>query len=131
MRQLPVAELERRLAAGDPPLLLDVRAPAEFAVSHLRGARRAASEAEALALLAEEPRDREIVLYCSLGLRSSHLARALQRHGFHRVANLEGSIFAWANAGLPVHRDEERVREVHPFDARWGRYLDPALRARP
>jgi hypothetical protein len=37
-------------------------------------------------------------------------------------------VFEWANSGYPVFRDGEAVREVHPFDAEWGRLLDPELR---
>ncbi len=45
------------------------------------------------------------------------------------MQNLKGSIFQWANEGRPVVRDGEPVREVHPYDAVWGRLLDRDLRA--
>ena len=120
-----VDELASRMERGDPaPLLLDARAEEEFAVSHLDGARRAQTLDEALALLPGESRAREIVVYCSVGYRSAHLARDLQQAGYTNVANLEGSIFAWANAGRPVYRGGEPVREVHPYDEEWGRFLE-------
>jgi rhodanese-related sulfurtransferase len=122
-----VDELAERMQAGERPLLVDVRSQAEFAVSHLAGARRAETQAEAEALLAGEPREREVILYCSVGVRSGHLAEALRRAGWTNVRNLEGSIFAWANAGHPVWRDGERVREVHPYDEHWGRLLERSL----
>lgn len=124
---IDVDELAARMRAGERPMLLDVRAEEEFAVSHLEGARRAETKEEAEALLAGEPREREVILYCSVGVRSGHLAEVLRREGWTNVRDLEGSIFAWANAGHPVWRDGERVREVHPYDEEWGRLLERSL----
>ena len=124
-------ELEVRLAKDGPaPLLLDVRQPAEYEVSHLRGAHRAATIQEAQARLADSPRDREVVVYCSVGMRSAALAEALTKAGYTNVRNLEGSIFEWANTGRAVYRGDKAVREVHPFDEKWGRLLDEELHAK-
>jgi rhodanese-related sulfurtransferase len=119
--------LAARMQAGETPLLLDVRSEAEFAVSHLEGARRAETLEAAQALLAGEPREREVILYCSVGVRSGRLAEDLRRAGWTNVRDLEGSIFAWANAGHPVWRDGRQVREVHPYDEHWGRLLERSL----
>jgi rhodanese-related sulfurtransferase len=130
--QVAQVSVEELLAAeSDPgPLLLDARSGREFATSHLRGARHAPDEAAALAALAGVDPEREIVVYCSVGLRSSALAARLGARGFAHVANLEGGIFAWANAGQPTYRGEERVDGVDPFDERWGALLAPERRAR-
>ena len=136
VRQIDSAELESRLAGTETrrPLLLDVRRPDEYAVSHLPGAFQLdpdLSEAEEL-LVALPPGTAEatpIVLYCSVGYRSSRMAQRLMELGFEDVANLEGSIFEWANRGLPLVRGDESVSLVHPYDPRWGRLLDPRHRA--
>ncbi len=112
------------------PLLLDVREKEEYAVSHLEGALLATSEKEALQALEGIAPDQPVVLYCSVGYRSSELAGFLQKRGFENVYNLEGSIFAWANEGRSVFRGDERVDEVHPYDRVWGKLLKKALRAR-
>lgn len=109
------------------PLLLDVRAPDEYAVSHLAGAVRVDPGLEDLAPLEGVAKAAPIVVYCSVGYRSAALARRLQQAGFTNVRNLEGSIFAWANAGHPVYRAGRRVRVVHPYDRLWGLLLDDAL----
>ncbi len=109
------------------PLLLDVREDEEYVVSHLKAARQSVSEQEALDILKNVPKDTLIVLYCSVGYRSSKLAKKLKTHGFTNVYNLEGSIFEWANRGLPVFRGDRQVNAVHPFDETWGRLLDRAL----
>jgi len=112
------------------PLLLDVREKEEYEVSHLEGALLATSEKEALLALEGVPPDRPVVLYCSVGYRSSEMAGYLAKKGFRKVYNLEGSIFAWANEGRPVYRGGERAHLVHPYDRIWGKLLKKALRAR-
>ncbi len=109
-------------------LLFDVRAPEEYAVSHLPGARPARSRDEALRALQGVSSNQRIVLYCSVGYRSSELARFLGKKGYTEVYNLEGSIFAWANEGRPVFRGKERVNVVHRYDRHWGRLLKKSLR---
>jgi rhodanese-related sulfurtransferase len=132
VRHVSIGELATRLEReGKPPLLLDVRAPEEFAVSHLAGARSADTLGKALSVLGDAPKDGEIVVYCSVGYRSSALAEELSRKGYTGVRNLEGSIFAWANSGRPVVRGEARVERVHPYDRKWGRLLDRRLWSDP
>lgn len=129
-------------ATRPPPLLLDVRTPEEFAVSHLPGAMRVQTVAEARAALrralaagerppaaADAPYPYSIVTYCSVGWRSSELAAQLVADGIAtEVVNLEGSIFAWANAGHPVVQNGQPANRVHPFDRHWGQLLDARVR---
>jgi rhodanese-related sulfurtransferase len=129
--QVSTTELRDRMQREQDVLLLDARAGEEYAVSHLAGARPAPTESEALRVLDGVAKDRRIVAYCSVGYRSSDLAQKLGARGFTNVHNLEGSIFEWANAGYPLYRGDERVREVHPFDAHWGRLLERDLWSPP
>ncbi len=115
-----------------PPVLLDVRQPEEYAVSHLPGAVRVDPDASAEVLrdtLAAFDADRPVVLYCSVGYRSARLAERLETAG-RPALNLDGSIFRWASEGRLVVRNETVVREVHPYDALWGRLLPRDLRAK-
>lgn len=107
------------------PQIVDARSEAEFAVSHLAGARRIDAKSTASdALSAMEP-GRPIVIYCSAGYRGATLARRLLRAGRREVWNLEGGIFAWANAGLPIERDGQNAQEVHPYLRVFSRLLKP------
>jgi rhodanese-related sulfurtransferase len=117
-------------ATAERPLLLDVREKEEYEVSHLKGAVPALTEKEALQALEGVSPDQPVVLYCSVGYRSSEMAGFLQKRGFGKVYNLEGSIFAWANEGRPIYRGDERVHKVHPYDRVWGKLLKKVLRAR-
>lgn len=120
VRQISPATLSEWLNSAKP-LLLDVRSPAEYAVSHLLGARLIDPEASKLDL----PKDAPIVTYCSVGYRSTRLADRLQSAGFSQIANLEGSIFQWANEQRPVYQNGERVWRVHPYSRLWGHLLNP------
>ena len=71
----------------DGALLLDVRTPAEF-----RGMKLPESENAPLGSLNPEklPKDRDILVYCASGMRSTSAVRQLKTMGFERVWNLGG-----------------------------------------
>lgn len=129
VQHVSVEELNRTLASGAAPVLFDVREEAEYSVSHLPGAHRVQPGSDAAALTEALEPDTPIVAYCSVGYRSSELVQKLTELGFTNVKNLDHSIFAWANGGFAVERDGEEVREVHPFDDKWGTLLHEDLRA--
>ncbi|MGB7087285.1 MAG: rhodanese-like domain-containing protein [Phormidesmis sp.] len=105
-------------------LMIDTRTAAEYAVSHLPGAYRAETVAAAEAIVAankvetQSGEQRPTVLYCSVGYRSGRLGEALQTAG-HRVANLEGSIFQWANEGRSLLSNGQPTQQVHPYNRLW------------
>jgi rhodanese-related sulfurtransferase len=129
VRQMTVAELQRAMLNHPRPVLVDARAREEFEISHLEGSAWAPDLASVSARLAKEGKETLVVVYCSVGWRSSVLARQLMQSGYTHVFNLEGSIFEWANAGLPVYKDGHVVVQVHPYNARWGTLLFSKLRA--
>lgn len=132
VRTISSEELLRRIEADRSPLLIDARSREEFMVSSLPGARHAESPKEVDEILefGGYNKSTEIVVYCSIGFRSSKLASKLAKRGYKKVYNLEGSIFEWANKGYRVYRDDNPVSEVHPFNKRWGYYLNPELHPR-
>ena len=111
------------------PLLLDVRAEAEYKVSHLKDAKWTPSEALARKHLKGMDKHHPIVLYCSVGYRSAALAEKLEKLGYANVLNLFGSIFQWRNEGRPVYANGKSVATVHPYDEKWGSLLKPEYRA--
>jgi rhodanese-related sulfurtransferase len=126
VRQLPTSELAAWLSDTNrpAPLLLDVRTPAEYAVSHLANARQVDPDADAAKALPDTSKDTPIITYCSVGYRSSAFAERLQQAGFTNIFQLDGSIFQWVNDGRPLVRDGKPVQEVHPYNAHWGQLLD-------
>jgi rhodanese-related sulfurtransferase len=111
------------------PILLDVRTPQEWNVSHLPGARHADPKVSIENVTVGISKETPIVTYCAVGYRSAETAKRLRAAGFTKVHNLEGSIFEWANERRPLVRDEQPVTVVHPYNALWGRLLTDEVRA--
>lgn len=131
--QLDAEALAADLAgpAGSRPLLIDVREEEEFAVSRIADALRVSPSAwpsEVVAALGGKVRGRKVVLYCSVGMRSSAMAAdvgtALVERGALAIYNLRGGIFGWHNRALPLVDAQGPTDLVHPYDERWGALLD-------
>jgi rhodanese-related sulfurtransferase len=111
-------------------VLLDVRAKAEFDDSQLLDAVHVASVERAVDYLDQQKKPLKIVVYCSVGYRSARFASELSLRGYPDVVNYEGSIFEWANSGLPVYRGKQLTTSVHPYDPKWGALLNRELWSR-
>lgn len=81
-------------------LLLDVRTPEEFELGHLPGATNIPNTA-LRGRLDEVPRDREVVVYCGVGIRGYLAERILRENGRARVSNLAGGWKTWKAATDP------------------------------
>jgi rhodanese-related sulfurtransferase len=129
--QLPTEELAIWLAdpKREAPQLLDVREPEEFAVSHLAGAIQIPPEASPEQVIEQIDLKRPVVLYCSVGYRSSALAERLIDAGATEVINLEGSIFKWANEGRPMWHEGKATKQAHPYNQKFGKMLKANLRS--
>jgi len=94
-------ELQRKLDAGEPIVVLDVREPAEYAFGHIAGARNIPfgmmSER-----LAELERNVTYAVVCRTGNRSDHVCRMLAEHGFGSVYNVIPGMSGWTG---PMERD--------------------------
>ena len=103
--QITPLELKSRLSNSPPPLLLDVREPYEWKIGNLSELGAVLIPfAEVGGRMGELPRDRPVVVYCHVGVRSALVAEALLREGFREVSNLRGGYLAWAddvNPNLP------------------------------
>jgi membrane protein DedA with SNARE-associated domain/rhodanese-related sulfurtransferase len=105
MARISVDELYRLMDAGITPLVVDVRSPTARVIEprHIPGALYLPLQGFETHI-AELPRDREIILYCSCPNEASaaQVAKLLMNHGFVRVRPLLGGLEAWIAAGLPV-----------------------------
>lgn len=93
--EITVRELAERLRQPNPPLVVDVREPAEWQICRLPGA-VLKPMSRILDWLGELDKAAEIVVQCHTGVRSWQVARYLQAQGFQRVYNLRGGIEAWS-----------------------------------
>lgn len=109
--------------APNQVLLLDTRTPAEYQVSHLQGARFVDFETFEKQDFKDLPRDKPVVVYCSVGYRSERVGERLKALGFKNVRNLYGGIFQWMNEGRPVLNAQGPTQNIHPYSALWGTWL--------
>ncbi|MDP1698774.1 MAG: rhodanese-like domain-containing protein [Xanthomonadaceae bacterium] len=103
----PVAprQLARQLQADNAPLVLDVRTQVEFDAGHIPGAVLIPHD-QLAERFDEVPVDREVVVYCHSGRRSTLAERILVAHG-RQVSQLDGSWIGWKAAGLPAATAEQ------------------------
>jgi rhodanese-related sulfurtransferase len=86
-------------------LVLDVRAPGEFAQGHILNARNVpVEELETRIKELERYKAKPIICACGTGNRSGTAAGILRKHGFASVVNLSGGLAAWQQAGLPTEK---------------------------
>ncbi|MFN5962449.1 MAG: rhodanese-like domain-containing protein [Verrucomicrobiota bacterium] len=112
-----------REGGGRIPVILDARTGEEQSVSMLPGAVAVDPDAGAGEVLGGRDPGRTVVVYCAAGYRGARLARRLRQAGWEDVRNLDGGIFAWGNAGLPLERLGQAVGDVHPHSSLFARML--------
>ena len=78
---------------GPDQLLLDVRSQGEYDEGSIPGALNVPVD-ELRGRLAELPKDKELLVYCRVGLRGYLACRILSQHGF-RCRNLSGGYLTW------------------------------------
>src|SRR6184192_149046 len=102
----PPAELKKRLDAGEPVVVIDVRDPDEYRDGSIEAANNISRGFLEFRIgsVASDP-STPLVLYCQTGLRSMLAAKALHDLGYKNVINLQGGFQRWAQSGLPVVKD--------------------------
>ena len=75
--------------------ILDVREPEEYEAGHIPGSTLVPLNS-LREHLDELPRDKEIIVYCRVGLRAYLGARILMQHGFEKVKNLSGGYITYS-----------------------------------
>jgi rhodanese-related sulfurtransferase len=106
------ADAQAEMAAGTA-VVLDVREPVEWE-SHIAGAVQVPRGLLEFAADPTSPRhkpeldpSRRVIVYCRSGVRAALAALTLKTLGFSDVANLDGGIAAWKEAGLPLAEHHE------------------------
>jgi rhodanese-related sulfurtransferase len=131
VRSLTADQFEARLEGDTPALVLDVREQREFEISRIPGALRvdpAIGTQEFMRRFGHLVPGRTVLLYCSVGVRSSRIAArvdgAVRAAGGAGAYNLTGGVFAWHNTGRHLVDGRGRTDLVHGFDRTWARYVD-------
>jgi rhodanese-related sulfurtransferase len=86
------------------PIVLDVRTPMEYNIGHLKGSILIpVRELQYRYKEMESHKNRDILIYCATGNRSTVAAKILIDNGFKKIYNLSGGITDWSRSGLPVN----------------------------
>lgn len=91
------------LIENKKPLILDVRTPNEFYSGHIEGAKLIPLQQlnERINELSAY-KDRDIIVYCRSGNRSTVASQILIKNGFKKLHNLRQGILGWKRAGKKV-----------------------------
>ncbi len=103
IRECTVEDVQRRLAAGESFVLIDVREESEWAKDHLPGAIHLSKGIIERDIEAKIPDPHTpIVVYCGGGYRSALVADNLQKMGYDNVLSMDGGHRGWKERGLPL-----------------------------
>jgi rhodanese-related sulfurtransferase len=91
--------LADELASLNPPLVIDVRTPTEWAAGHIEGSINLPLT-QLQQHIDKVPHNRRIAVHCAGGYRSSIAASVLRQHGITNLIELAGGIAAWEAAKL-------------------------------
>lgn len=94
-------ELSKLMKADKPPYVLDVRSPGEWQTAHIDNT-HLLPLSDILEHVDNLPKDREIIIMCASGNRSSTAASLLSQRGLTRLTDLRGGIESWQSEKLPV-----------------------------
>ena len=114
------------LASGKKVVVLDAREADEYRTSHLPNAIFVGYDDFNLSKEAEKSLKEadQIIVYCTVGVRSEDIGALLLQKGYTNVQNLKGGILSWKNNEFEVYdMDQQPTEEVHVYGPSWGKYL--------
>ena len=108
-RQASYREVASREAAdlikNEGPVILDVRTPNEYNRGHLHNSVLIpVQELQSRYKELGNHKDREILIYCATGNRSTVASKILIDNGFKHIVNMRGGIYDWGKKNYPVTR---------------------------
>ena len=108
-RQASYREVTSREAAdlikNEGPIVLDVRTPNEYNRGHLHNSLLIpVQELQSRYKELGNHKEREILIYCATGNRSTVASKILIDSGFKHIVNMRGGIYDWHKNNYPVAR---------------------------
>ena len=108
--KIEVTAAKEYVARHDDAIIMDVRTPAEYDMSHITGAMNVnVQDDDFESMVAGLDKDKTYLVHCTknpVGGRSSRALETLQQLGFKNLYNLEGGYIAWQEAELPLTEAE-------------------------
>jgi rhodanese-related sulfurtransferase len=100
--EITVDQLKQHLTEPEPPLLLDVREPWEYATAHIEGATLMPMNEIPGRAHQELDEYLPILVLCHHGARSLSVAAWLRDQGFAQAQSVSGGIDAWSRSIDPT-----------------------------
>jgi rhodanese-related sulfurtransferase len=105
VKETNVADVKRRMDAGEKFVLVDVREESEWAAGHLPGAIHLGKGIIERDIETRVPDPgAKLILYCGGGFRSALSADNLQKMGYTNVESMDGGWKGWLAAGNPTQK---------------------------
>lgn len=104
--------------------LVDSRERGEYQVSHLPNATWVGYEDFDLSRVEKLNKNKPVLVYCSIGVRSEKIGRKLKAAGFKEVYNLYGGIFEWFNQKQPAVDSSGTTSKIHGYSKVWSIWLN-------
>ena len=111
----PLIEVKDLLLLEKDILLVDVREKKEIDVSVIPGSMTQAQFEKNK----DQYRNKTIVPYCTIGLRSTLYTNKLINEGF-KAKNLKGGVLSFAHAGRKFIKDGKETTRVHVYSEAWN-----------
>jgi rhodanese-related sulfurtransferase len=106
VKETNVADVKRRMDAGEQFTIVDVREESEWANGHLPGAIYLGKGIIERDIEQRVPgTNSKLILYCGGGFRSALVADNLQKMGYTNVESMDGGWKGWVAAGYPTQKD--------------------------
>jgi UPF0176 protein len=122
------AEEFNKLTEDPETVLIDMRNHYEYEIGHFKNATQIPSETfrEQLPMAAEmmkDKKDKNIIMYCTGGIRCEKASAWMLHNGFKKVYHLEGGIINYANIVNEKHLENKFVGKNFVFDGRLGEQI--------
>jgi len=105
VKETNVADVKRRMDAGEKFILVDVREDNEWEKGHAKSAVHMGKGVIERDIETAVPDTKtKLILYCGGGFRSALVADNLQKMGYSNVESMDGGWRGWVEAGLPTEK---------------------------
>lgn len=125
-KEVPYMSVQELSMPKTNAIILDAREPEEYKVSHIKNSVLVGYNNFIVDSVQQKITDKNktIVVYCSVGIRSETIAHKLKKAGYTNVYNLYGGIFEWKNNEFPVFDSNEKETDsIHTFSKAWSKWL--------
>jgi rhodanese-related sulfurtransferase/thiol-disulfide isomerase/thioredoxin len=101
----------KNLIETNQPLILDVRTPNEYYSGHIANAVLIPLQQLSQRLPEiQQYKDKDILIYCRSGNRSTVASEILIEDGFKKLYNLRSGILGWQKQGFKIQQEDTRLR---------------------